>query len=270
LARNTFKPDELARLTPGHEKFCADLLASDGGLHNDGPFTPYGNTLSLVFPGTLGGNDWNPMSFDPKLGYLFVNTEDLGGVGKIVKSTPGFNTPFMRTSTQGPYARFWDRDSGWPCQQPPWGRLFAINVNTGEIAWESTLGMTEELPPEKQRTGRPNIGGSLATAGGLVFIGATTDSRFRAFDSKTGAELWVTKLDASAHSAPMTFQGKNGKQYVVVMATGGGMLADQPTADTVVAFALTGAPVHQASSPGMPLKIPSQSLLPPVSSPAIR
>ena len=90
----------------------------------------------------------------------------------------------------------------------------------------------------KQQTGRPNIGGSLATAGGLVFIGATTDSRFRAFDSKTGQELWVAKLDASAHAAPMTFQGKHGKQYVVVVATGGGMLADQPSADTVVAFAL--------------------------------
>jgi glucose dehydrogenase len=155
-----------------------------------------------------------------------------------VKSPVGSRTPFIRTSSLGPYGRFWDRERGWPCQQPPWGRLFAINVNTGEIAWESTLGLTEELTAGKQRTGRPNIGGSLATAGGLVFIGATTDSRFRAFDSKAGKELWVTKLDASAHAAPMTFQGKNGKQYVVVVATGGGMLADQPSSDTVVAFAL--------------------------------
>ena len=107
-----------------------------------------------------------------------------------------------------------------PCNQPPWGRIFAINVNTGEIAWQSTLGITESLPADKQKTGRPNIGGSVATAGGLVFIGATDDSRFRAFDSKTGKELWVTKIDAGAHAAPMTFQGKNGKQYVVITATG--------------------------------------------------
>ena len=125
-----------------------------------------------------------------------------------------------------------------PCNQPPWGRLFAINVNTGEIAWQSILGITESLPAEKQKTGRPNIGGSVATAGGLVFIGATDDSRFRAFDSKTGKELWVTTIDAGAHAAPMTFQGKNGKQYVVITATGGGFLGDKSRADTVIAYAL--------------------------------
>ena len=138
----------------------------------------------------------------------------------------------------GPVGRFWDRDKGWPCQQPPWGRLFAVNVNTGDVAWESVLGVTDDLPEGKQKTGRPNIGGSLATAGGLVFIGATTDSRFRAFDSKTGSELWVTKMEASAHSAPMTFRGKDGKQYVVVVATGGGFLGDTPSSDVVTAFAL--------------------------------
>lgn len=238
LARNRFNADELATLSPAHEKVCRDLWSSDGGAHNNGPFTPYGATSSVVFPGTLGGNDWNPMSFDPTLGYLFVNTEDVGGIGKVVPSPPGSRTPFIRTSPLGPYARFWDRETGWPCQQPPWGRLFAIDVNHGTIAWQSTLGITEDLPPEKQQTGRPNIGGSLATAGGLVFIGATTDHRFRAFDSKTGKELWVSKLGASAHSAPMTFQGRNGKQYVAIVATGGGLLADQPCSDMVAAFAL--------------------------------
>jgi glucose dehydrogenase len=238
LARNSFKPEELATVTPEHEKFCTDLLASEGGMKNAGPFTPYGNSLSLVFPGTLGGNDWNPMSFDPKLGYLFINTQDVGAIGKIAKNKEGARTPYARTSPLGPVGRFWDRDKGWPCQQPPWGRLFAINVNTGDIAWESTLGITDELPDEKQHTGRPNIGGSIATAGGLVFIGATTDQRFRAFDSKTGRELWVAKLEASAHSAPMTFLGKDGKQYVAIVVTGGGFLADSPSADTLVAFRL--------------------------------
>jgi quinoprotein glucose dehydrogenase len=100
------------------------------------------------------------------------------------------------------------------------------------------LGITESLGADKQKTGRPNIGGSVATAGGLVFIGATDDSRFRAFDSKTGRELWVTTIDAGAHAAPMTFQGKNGKQYVVITATGGGFLGDKSRADTVIAYAL--------------------------------
>ena len=167
-----------------------------------------------------------------------MNTQDLGSIGKIAKSKPGAQTPFYRTSPLGGVGRFWDKDKGWPCQEPPWGRLFAVNVNTGEIAWQSVLGVTDDLPEDKRKTGRPNIGGSLATAGGLVFIGATTDQRFRAFDSKTGDEVWVTKMEASAHSAPMTFRGKDGKQYVVVVATGGGLLADSPTSDVVAAYAL--------------------------------
>jgi quinoprotein glucose dehydrogenase len=238
LARNSFQASEIAKVTPEHQKYCTELLANENGMHNLGPFTPYGATLSVVFPGTLGGSNWNPMSFDPKLGYLFINTQDLGSIGKVVKNKEGSRTPYARVSPLGPVGRFWDRDKGWPCQEPPWGRLFAVNVNTGEIAWESVLGVTDDLPAEKQKTGRPNIGGSLATAGGLVFIGATTDSRFRAFESTTGKELWVTKLDASAHSAPMTFRGKDGKQYVVIVGTGGGFLADTPSADVVTAFAL--------------------------------
>ena len=238
LARNSFKRAELATLTPGHQKFCQDLFDKEGGMHNEGPYTHYTTKPSVVFPGTLGGGNWNPMSFDPKLSYLFVNTQDLAGIGFIQKNPEGARTPWSRTSQFGPAGRFWNPEARWPCQQPPWGRLFAINVNTGEIAWEATLGITEGLPGEKQKTGRPNIGGSVATAGGLVFIGATDDSRFRAFDSRTGKELWVTRLDASAHSAPITYLGKDGRQYVVVTATGGGFLSDPSSADTVVAFTL--------------------------------
>ncbi len=115
----------------------------------------------------------------------------------------------------------------WPCQKPPWGRLTAVNANTGDIAWQMPLGITEGLPEGKQNTGSGGSAGPIATAGGLVFIGATTDHRFRAFDSKTGKELWVAKLDAEANANPMTFAGKNGKQYVAIVA-----------ADTVYVFSL--------------------------------
>jgi quinoprotein glucose dehydrogenase len=102
-----------------------------------------------------------------------------------------------------------------------------VNANTGEIAWQSTLGLTEALPEEKQNTGSSGSAGPTVTAGGLVFIGATNDRRFRAFDSKTGKELWATKLAASANANPITYQGKNGKQYVAIVAT-----------DTLVVFGL--------------------------------
>jgi quinoprotein glucose dehydrogenase len=238
LARNSFKREELANLTPEHRKYCEALFDRDGGMRNEGPYTHYTTRPSVVFPGTLGGGNWNPMSFDPRLGYLFINTQDLGGIGQMQKNPEGARTPWSRTSPLGPVGRFWQPETRWPCQQPPWGRLFAVNVHTGEIVWQSVLGVTEGLPEDKQKTGRPNLGGSLATASGLVFIGATDDSRFRAFDSRTGKELWVTKIDAGAHSAPITYRGKDGKQYVVITATGGGFIADPSTADTVIAFAL--------------------------------
>ena len=117
-------------------------------------------------------------------------------------------------------------ESSWPCQKPPWGLLTAVNANTGDIAWQVRLGITDELPKDKQNTGRVNLGGSIATAGGLIFIGASNDRRFRAFDAKNGNELWVTKLDYSALSVPITYQGKDGKQYVAVSASGGGAITD--------------------------------------------
>ena len=111
-------------------------------------------------------------------------------------------------------------------------------MNKGEIAWRAPLGIIEELENKGiQGTGAPSMGGNIVTGGGLIFVGASNDSRFRAFDSKTGKELWVTKLDAGAHSSPMTYRGKNGKQYVVVMANGGGIY-DTSRADTLEAFAL--------------------------------
>ena len=124
------------------------------------------------------------------------------------------------------------------CQQPPWGQLTAINVHTGEFAWRSVLGVTDSLPPEKQKTGRPGNGGSIATAGGLVFIAATDDSRFRAFDARNGQEVWTVKLAATAHATPSTYLGKDGRQYVVIASTGGGFLEAPVVDDSITAFAL--------------------------------
>jgi quinoprotein glucose dehydrogenase len=117
--------------------------------------------------------------------------------------------------------------------------LTAIDMDKGEFRWRVTLGVVDELiakglPP----TGTSNLGGSIVTAGGLVFIGATDDSRFRAFDKDTGKELWTYRLPASAHATPMTFRGaKTGKQFVVV-AAGGGNKYNDSYSDVLVAFSL--------------------------------
>ena len=238
LARQSFKREEMAKLTPEHQKACEALFAAEGGMHNDGPFTPYGSKPSVVFPGTIGGGNWGGVSFDPKLGYIFVNTMDFGGIGQMTKQREGARSPYARTSKFGGMARFADPDTDWPCQQPPWGRIFAINATTGDIVWQTTLGMIEELASKGfPDTGAINLGGPIATAGGLIFIGATMDSRFRAFDSRTGKEIWTTKIDASSRTTPITYQGQDGRQYVVITA-GGGDTIDSTSSDSVIAFAL--------------------------------
>lgn len=118
------------------------------------------------------------------------------------------------------YQRFLDED-GYPGVAPPWGTLNAIDLNSGTIVWSSVLGEYEELTRLGiPKTGTENYGGPIVTAGGLVFIGATEDEHFRAFDKETGAELWKFKLPASAQATPATYQ-LGDTQYVVIAAAGG-------------------------------------------------
>ena len=270
LSRMTMTMADIATVTPELEAACRKLVE---GVQLGGPYLPNGyNRLRLQFPGNHGGVNWGGASFNPALGYMFVNTSEYGqlqgyadrtttapaapmsgrggrdgdpelaqqqpapaGRGRGGRGGGAGNVPYGNVPGGG---RFMDQASKMMCQQPPWGNLTAINVHTGEFAWQVPLGVTDTLPAEKQKTGRPGNGGSIATAGGLVFIGATDDSRFRAFDAKTGKELWVVKLGAAAHATPSTYQGRDGRQYVVITSTGGGFL-DAPTADdSITAFAL--------------------------------
>ena len=100
------------------------------------------------------------------------------------------------------------------------------------------LGITDSLPAGKKNTGRPSNGGPIVTASGLTFIGGTDDQRFRAFDTKTGKELWTTKLDYAAHATPITYSGNSGKQYVAIVATGGTTIGSKSGGDSLVVFAL--------------------------------
>ena len=106
-----------------------------------------------------------------------------------------------------------------PCQRPPWARLVAVNANTGDIAWQVPLGVTEALPEGKRKTGGSGSAGPIVTAGGVVIVGATNDRRIRAFDSKSGKELWMAPLAGVGNANPITYTGKNGKQYVAIVAT---------------------------------------------------
>ena len=237
LTRTSFKRDEIATVTPEQEKGCEALFTKYPGLHNDGPFTHYGLKPSIVFPGTWGGSDWQGGSYDPQLNYIFYNVNDYGDLGQMVPSPPGSDLPYYRHGPiRGPYDRFVNPETRWPCQQPPWGELVALNLDTGEYAWREPLGVIPQLQAKGLNTGTLNMGGTIATAGGLIFVAATSDHHFRAFDAKTGKMLWDTVLEADGDATPITYMAKNGKQYVVIVATGGPF--SQSSADVVAAYAL--------------------------------
>jgi quinoprotein glucose dehydrogenase len=99
------------------------------------------------------------------------------------------------------------------------GKLIAVNANTGDIAWRTTLGLNEDLPEGRQNVGGSGSAGPMTTASGLIFIGATNDRRFRAFDAKTGKERWSIRLPQTVNANPMSYRGKNGTQYVAVVAS---------------------------------------------------
>lgn len=225
LSRNTFSPDEIATVTPEHEKYCRDLLAREGGALTGGPFAQYGPKLRVIFPSWTGGPNWGGVTFDPKLGYIILNTKHLANFNKMVKSKDG--TTWNRVPPDDPPVNigddFWDGTKHWPCQKPPWGEMIAVNANTGDIAWRVPLGSFEELDKlGVPKTGTPTTnGGSSSTAGGLVFTGVSYDGKFRAFNSKTGEELWTYYMGADSNSVPISYLGKDGKQYVAVFASAG-------------------------------------------------
>ena len=234
LSRSSFTRDDLTQVTPESRKYCSDLFDT---LTTQGRYTPWGLKPTLVLPGTLGGATWSGVSFDPTSGYAYVNANEAGAVGELRPQSQGPLT-YRRASKEGEYARFWDQDH-YPCQQPPWGTLNAIDLNTGEMVWKVPLGVVDALAAKGvPQTGALSLGGSIVTAGGLVFIAGTNDSRFRAFDAKTGKELWVERLEASGHATPMTYLGPKTKKQFVVIAAGGGGSFSEVASDVLAAYAL--------------------------------
>jgi glucose dehydrogenase len=250
ISRVSITKDDLVRpedTTPEHAAACRDIWEKNN-LYNDGPYTvfPYHkaggpNRAAIIFPGLTGGANWGGTAYDPTLQYIFVNTKEAPMIGwmednpaytpeKGYGKDPAGLVPYVRKGPSGTGLGFNAivRDAtgktigNWPCFRPPWGQLMAVDAKTGEYAWKVPLGINETLPAGKQNVGTSNSAGPMVTAGGLVFIGSTSDQRFRAFDSKTGRELWVTKLEHTATANPLTFAGKSGKQYVGIVAASGG------------------------------------------------
>lgn len=259
LSRSTMTEADLTTLSPESTEFCRRLLSRFGHVEL---FKPLGQSPTLSFPGSNGGVNWGGVSFNPGLRMIFVNVSNIGTYGQLTDAPADSG---LKYRNEGAFARFVDQNR-YPCQRPPWGELVAIDADSGDIAWRATLGSYPELESKGIfNTGAPGLGGSITTAGGLVFIGATNDRRFRAFDAKTGAELWRTDLPATANAVPMTYLGRDGKQYVAVAAGGpGNWRSVGPTAgdgsDTVIAFRLVPDGEPLTANDRWTRKITEQSL----------
>ena len=147
---------------------------------------------------------------------------------------PYHQIPYVSSSSRP--SKF-ETKEGYPAVSPPWGTLSAINLNTGEYIWKQPLGDYPELKAKGLHTGTENFGGPVVTAGGILFIAATKDEKFRAFNKRTGALLWEADLPAAGFATPSVYEIK-GRQYVVI-ACGGGKLKTK-SGDSFVAFALPG------------------------------
>jgi quinoprotein glucose dehydrogenase len=235
-------------LTEPERNYCRDRIKS---LRSEGIFTPPSIEGSVMYPSNAGGMNWSGMSFDPVRGLLITNTNRIAFEVRLIprdeynqlrgtkdgnrlkgEFAPQTGTPY------GMYREPLRAPSGAPCNPPPWGALTAVDINTGTVKWDVPLGSVPQLSlmPNSARWGSPNFGGSIVTAGGLVFIGAGMDQYFRAFDVETGKQLWKGDLPASPQATPMTYQ-VGGKQFVVIAAGGHGKLGTK-RGDYLVAFTL--------------------------------
>src|SRR6266511_876406 len=220
---------------------CRELLAS---LRNDGPFTPPALQGTLVVPGNIGGAAWGGVAIDEGRSIAVVPTNRIPAWVQLFRAE-GFNWDSMRTSDAGrgltdfeytrmrgtPYImrrRLIMGPAQLPCTPPPFGALVAVSLQNGGISWTVPLGTMGGFP------GSPNLGGPIATAGGVVFIGATLDRAIRAVEVETGRELGKADLPAGARATPMTYEAA-GRQFVVIAAGGGGPFG---AGDAIIAVAL--------------------------------
>jgi quinoprotein glucose dehydrogenase len=211
------------------------VLAKLRELRRGPAFNPPSREGTVVIPGFHGGANWSGASFDPTTGVLFVNSNNVPNIVTLVEGGEDDQPRYGPYSHAG-YIQFRDAE-GYPAIKPPWGELVAINLNTGAFSWRVPLGEYPELTARGiPQTGTETFGGTIVTAGGLVFIGGTKDERFHAFDKNTGKLLWDYALPAGGYATPVTYM-VNGRQYVVIAAGGAGKLGTK-AGDAFVAFAL--------------------------------
>lgn len=223
-------------------------------LRYEGRYTPPSLQGSLVYPGNFGVFNWGSVAVDPERQIAFTTPAYLAFVSQMVPrqndtdlyvqggERPEFSLPALNENFGSPYAvKLGPFVSvlGLPCQAPPWGYVAAADLTTGEIVWKHKNGTTRDASPIPLpfRMGVPNLGGPIMTAGGVAFLSGTIDYYVRAYDVSNGRQLWKSRLPAGGQATPMTYQGEDGRQYVLVVAGGHGSLGTKG-GDSVIAYAV--------------------------------
>ncbi len=242
LVPEKFEASDAWGPTPEDVKWCQEKIKAS---RSEGIFTPPSLQGTAVVPGNVGGVNWGSAAYDPQRHMMIVNTNRLVAWVKLIPRDK-FDAETNKQqdnriygefagqepSAYGLYRTFIFSPSGLPCNAPSWGTTEAVDLFTGKKVWDVPLGT---LVPGQQ-TGSINLGGPMATGGGLVFTSATIAPVLRAFDSETGKELWSYELPAGGQATPMTYTF-NGKQYLVIAAGGHGKLGSKQ-GDYVIAFTL--------------------------------
>lgn len=228
FAAQSFYEEDITNISEAARAFVAEKFET---LRSGPPHNPPSLQGTICLPGFHGGANWSGASFDPESGLLYLNSNNVPNITRLI-ATPDQPFPYRFAG----YTKFTDAQN-YPAIKPPWGQLTAIDLNSGSIRWQKTLGhhpaLTAKGVPE---TGTESFGGTIVTAGGVVFIGGTMDARFRAFNKMTGELLWEDQLPAGGYATPCTYE-VDGRQYVCIAAGGAGKLKTKP-GESFVTFAL--------------------------------
>ncbi|CCA90456.1 quinoprotein glucose dehydrogenase (plasmid) [Novosphingobium sp. PP1Y] len=249
----SFAPDPLTEAgmwgtTPLDQMWCRIRFRS---LDYSGAFTPPSERGAIQWPGTFGILNWGSVSIDPQRHLMIVNSSAVPQEVRLFRHGADTDRPADARDSHAPgYLPQVGTNYGVsllpmlsplgiPCEAPPWGHIAAIDLKTRKLAWKRTFGTSQDTAPLGiQVPGAFNLGGSVNTASGVTFIGASMDNYVRAFETATGRELWKGRLPAGGQATPITYvSSKTGRQYVVI-ASGGHMYMGTTPGDYVVAFAL--------------------------------
>lgn len=232
--------------TPFDQMLCRIQFRS---LRYEGIYTPPSEQGSLVYPGNFGVFDWGGIAVDPVRQVAFLNPNYMAFTSRLIPAEHARDEPARKSEIEGvqpntgaPFGAVLApllSPLGLPCQSPPWGYVAGLDLTTLEIAWKHKNGTVRDSSPLPLPLpmGVPSLGGPIVTAGGVAFLAGTLDQYLRAYDLRTGEQLWQGRLPAGGQATPMTYTGKDGRQYVLVVAGGHGSLHTRQ-GDYVLAFAL--------------------------------